>query len=92
MDEFIQLSWILLEAKLQYYHPELVHASHGADYIFSDQIYDAMESDYKRLAGELGQPPSVTDAVGFPLHTPSGRLVANKLKNKKGCKLEELLK
>jgi len=84
---FYMLSWMILEAKLQYYHPELVHKSHGSDYVLSDQEYDAIEADYKALAKTLGFNPTASNCVGFPMDTPSGQLVLDKLRNKKGRNL-----
>jgi NAD-dependent DNA ligase len=68
----IELTWQLLEEKAKYY-------GYAKGEIISDQKYDALEEEYKALCKELKKPTSVTDTVGFPLNSPSGRLVLSKL-------------
>jgi hypothetical protein len=77
------LSWRLLEAKLQYYNPEKIHPSHGNDYVYTDTVYDAMEAEYRKLCDLLGKKPTACEHVGFPFHTPSGRIILEKLSNRK---------
>lgn len=57
--EFVSLSWKLIEWKVAYYHPELVHATRRSDYEVSDEVYDESERRYLTLCRELGQPNTV---------------------------------
>lgn len=67
---YISLRWTLLEAKYFYYHkPESKH-------VRPDSWYDTLEDELLILADKLGKPGKM--AVGFPIDTGSGRMVAEK--------------
>ena len=66
---YLKILWTLLEAKYFYYlKPCSIH-------VRSDTWYDQLEDEYKVLAEKLGH--TVDMSVGFPLDTPSGRMVAS---------------
>jgi hypothetical protein len=73
-----QLKWLLLELKLMYYYPHLVHSSWLAELSKSDQYYDELLATIKRLD------PIYEEEVGFNMDTPSGKLVMSKLCTPKG--------
>ncbi len=52
--EFVRLGWWLIERKVAYYKPELVHAGWYGKYECSDDEYDAAEQRYLTLCRELG--------------------------------------
>jgi hypothetical protein len=77
------LSWKLLEAKCQYYRPELVHESWGDEFVFTDRDYDRMEVKYAELADKLSLSKHILYDVGFPVDSSRGRLVLSLLGVKK---------
>jgi hypothetical protein len=76
--QHIELSWRILEAKLMYYRPELVHKSWHSHLAMTDSQYDAMEDTYRVLCERLNKKCYAVDMVGFDLERPSGRLVCSK--------------
>ena len=52
--QFVRLSWALIEYKVMYYRPELVHESRHYGLTISDATYDALEIKYLTLCRELG--------------------------------------
>jgi len=53
-ERFVSLGWSLIRHRLlYYYYPEYVE--------ISDRKYDAYEKAYKRLAEQLGEPPTAID-------------------------------
>lgn len=73
---FIQLSWKIIEYKMAYYRPDLVHKDHMNKLTVSDVEYDSLENEYKNLADKLGLPASAHEMVGFDLERPCCNLVA----------------
>jgi hypothetical protein len=80
-ERFVQLGWQILEMKMAYYLPHMVHSDWVKEYTVSDQTYDTLESEYRSLAHKLNLPPSACEHVGFPSDAPCGKLVASKLSN-----------
>ena len=82
-------SWALLELKIMYYHPELVHESWHAVLQVRDSIYDAIESEYKELAGIEDLP------VGVDIERPAARVILGTIGKERGpndkTQLERLL-
>ena len=83
MEQFVQLSWRLLEYKLMYYNPDRVHSSWNEALTIPDSDYDQLESQYKTLGNSLGLPLSVTEMVDFDFSRPSCKLVMKKLASQK---------
>lgn len=52
-EEFVQLSWKIIEWKVAYYKPEHVHPSRRKDYEVSDEVYDEAEVRYLTLCRKL---------------------------------------
>lgn len=72
--KFTELSWIILEAKYEYYwldNPSL-----------EDYEFDLIEREYIKLAKELNLPPTASDMVGFDFKRPSCALVQRKYVDK----------
>lgn len=80
---FVELSWRLLELKLSYYYPAVIHESRKKEVSIPDQAYDALADEYRKLAKELGLPASADDMVGFDFDRPSCSLVAGHLRSPK---------
>ena len=55
----VQLSWALIEFKVMYYRPGLVHRSWHEGLTISDERYDEMEVEYLRLCRKLNRPNTV---------------------------------
>ena len=53
--EFVRLGWWLIERKVAYYKPELVHESWLEKVTCHDDDYDAGERRYLTLCRELGR-------------------------------------
>jgi hypothetical protein len=51
--ELCALGWKLIELKVAYYKPEVVHESRVKELTLSDDIYDAMEIRYLELIRKL---------------------------------------
>jgi len=79
VNEFVQMSWKLLEYRLMYYHPDKVHPSWHDELTVPDSDYDLLEAQYKRVAEELGVVQTITHMVDFDLSRPSCKLVMKKL-------------
>jgi len=82
--QHVELSWRILEAKLMYYRPELVHASWHNHLTITDSQYDAIEDTYRILCKRLNKECYAVNMVGFDLEKPSGRLVCSKYQMPKG--------
>jgi hypothetical protein len=82
----VSLSWLILEMKLAYYHPEKIHKSWLNDVVRPDKVYDALELEYINLCNKLGHKPTASDMVGFDFDRPSCRLVLERLSKPKGVK------
>jgi hypothetical protein len=52
--EHTALGWRLIEWKVAYYKPEVIHSSRLGDYEVSDEVYDAAEVRYLTLCRKLG--------------------------------------
>jgi hypothetical protein len=78
-ERFVQLSWLILELKLAYYLPHLIHPDWNKEKSVSDQEYDALELEYRSLAKHLKLSATACEHVGFPSEHPCGRLVMSKL-------------
>jgi len=76
IDPQIGLSWKLIECKLMYYRPDLVHKSWHEKLRVSDADYDELESLYSDSY--------TTDMVGIDISRPSVRLAISKYTNPKG--------
>ncbi|MEM4379120.1 MAG: hypothetical protein QXL01_00335 [Thermoplasmatales archaeon] len=83
-ERFVWLSWKLMECKLMYYQPDLVHPSWHKDLGVLDSQYDAWESEYLSLASKLMLEPTVCLMVGFDTERASSRLILNKYSKQKG--------
>ena len=79
-ERYITTLWSLLEAKLGYYHPEVIHESWKKEVMISDATYDKLEQSAKDMAAELGE--TFIPVVGFP-DTASAKIVRSKLSHKK---------
>jgi hypothetical protein len=59
-EEFVKewslLGWKIIEWKVAYYLPNLVHKSRIADYTISDDLYDEAEKRYLKLCRRVGLP------------------------------------
>lgn len=78
IERVTELSWKLIELKLAYYRPDLLHD----DWLHlkvPDGLYDALEDEYLMLCEQLNLRPTATEMVGFDDTKPSGRLVYSKL-------------
>lgn len=62
---------MLLEHKCRYY----VHSRSTID----DYTFDMLEAEYRKLAEELGEPPSASDMVDFDTKRPSCQRVMDKV-------------
>lgn len=80
-ERFVRLCWQILEMKMAYYLPHMVHSDWVKEYTVSDQIYDTLENEYRSLAQKLNLSPSACEHVGFPSEAPCGKLVMSKLSN-----------
>lgn len=79
----LEFSWKIIEYKLMYYRPDLVHDSWHKDLTISDSDYDKIEEEYIKMCRELKLTPTVTEMVGIDLTRPSCKLVLSKLSKKK---------
>ena len=93
---FVRLSWALIEYKVMYYRPDLVHASRHEGLTVPDVVYDRLETRYLALCRVLGRPNTVVHKVplGFDdvdsdgammeidENRPSVQLVISKLKTR----------
>ena len=77
-EEFVSLSWKILEAKYIYY---VLNGSHKQS--LPDANYDIMAKRYDELAEGLQKEPTATNMVGFDETRPSCRLAMEKLGIKK---------
>ena len=78
--ELITIQWALLEGKLAYYSPEVIHPTWKAHVTLSDFTYDALEIRAIALAKELGV--EFVPYVGLP-NTSSMKMIRSKLSHKK---------
>lgn len=90
--EHAKLCWWLIERKVAYYKPELVHISWRDKVTTSDDEYDAAEQRYLTLCRELGRDNTIVHK-GYPgfedvpgegmmeadMSRPSVQLVVHKL-------------
>jgi hypothetical protein len=53
--EFRELGWRLIEWKVSYYKPEVVHPTRSKDCVVTDEVYDAAEVRYLTLCRKLNQ-------------------------------------
>ena len=83
LSRFNQLAWRILERKLVYYHPELVHNSWLTCIQVSDTVYDKEEVEYLQLAKQLNLEPTAQLTVQFDLDKACCRLVLSKLQRGK---------
>ena len=67
----VELSWKLLEHKFMYY---VVKRS-----VISDEMYDKLAMEYRRLCKEANVAPTADDMVGFDFGKASCRIVAAKM-------------
>jgi hypothetical protein len=96
-EEFVALSWRLIEWKVAYYKGDLVNPARRKDYEVSDDEYDAAEVRYLTLCRQLKMPNTIVhkgwpgfEDVGYE-HAmmevdedrPSVRLVISKLSSPK---------
>jgi hypothetical protein len=65
----------LLEYKLMYYHPELVHGDWHDDLMIPDSLYDCYDNQLSSFGLDI--------PVGFPDDTEEGRQVMAKLAKSK---------
>lgn len=88
------LGWAIIELKIAYYYPTLVHES-WHPYVFRpDAVYDGIEDEYRKLTAQLGQNPSAADMVGADFEKPSCRLaltLISKPKSTNICAVEQVL-
>ena len=83
-DEMFLLGWAIIELKLAYYRPDLIHDS-WKPYVFQpDSFYDAVEDRYRMLCKSRGVPASAADMVDADLDRPSVRLAASMLGQDRG--------
>jgi hypothetical protein len=96
----IDLGWKIIEWKLMYYRPEMVHPSWRADLTISDEDYDEAEQDYLYHCAKYKLPNTVVHKtypglekidyrhamVEVDLSRPSVQLVVKKLGSPKGAK------
>jgi hypothetical protein len=64
-EEHVRLSWWLIERKVAYYKPEVLHSSRYGDYVVSDEAYDAAEQRYLTLCRKLGLTNTIVHK-GYP--------------------------
>ena len=76
--KYIQLGWRIMELKLMYYLPELVHKSWHQHLTLTDHQYDVIENDYVTLCNKLGKEPTASNMVEFDINRSSARLVLSK--------------
>ena len=77
-ERHVWLSWKILECKLMYYRPELVHESWHKTLATPDAQYDAYEAEYLKLCTKLKLEPTAQQMVGFDTNRSSCRLVLEK--------------
>jgi len=82
-NRLVELSWKIVECKLTYYRPDLVHKDWKEEITRSDQQYDAYENEYRDLCKTEGVEPYSCEMVGFDLERASARVVMEKYRNKK---------
>lgn len=63
--ELAHLSWRIIEWKVQYYRPDLVHESWGNEFIIDDATYDAHELRYLELC-RITKSPNTLVHKGYP--------------------------
>lgn len=83
MNKFAVISWQLLEYKLAYYHPHLIHDDWKKEVMVEDSVYDKLEDEYKQMCKDLNVEPTASAMVGFDFTRPSCKLVVFKLSNPK---------
>jgi len=91
----IHLAWAIIELKISYYRPDLIHPSWSAVVSQSDAFYDSLEDEYRLLCKLNGAEPSAADMVGVDLEKPSCRLAVNMLsqpKNNNKASVEHFLR
>lgn len=94
--EFVDLSWKLIEYKIFYYQPGMVHESWFDILTIPDEQYDTLERRYLTLCVKLKHRNTVvhkkySDITGYEgngmmeidINRPSVQLVTNKLGNKR---------
>ncbi len=57
------LSWKIIEWKIAYYYPHLIHPSRIADHTVSDDEYDKAEVRYLELCKQLGKRNTVVHKI-----------------------------
>ena len=77
-NKVVQLSWELLEHKLIYHHGIPARYLHVED--ISNELYEEKEKEYVKLK-QKENPNFKYEIVGFPSHTPSGKLVVQYAKD-----------
>lgn len=82
---FVRLSWKILEHKWRYYWG----VRHGVQPI-SDEKYDKIETNYKKLAKVLKLKTYASDMVGFDFDRPSCRIVHENMCRKYGIKKKDI--
>jgi hypothetical protein len=78
----VELSWALLEYKLAYYRPELVHPDNLSRYQIPDHTYDQLEATYKKICTARRMKPSISEMVDFDVTRGSSKMVMQRLANK----------
>jgi hypothetical protein len=86
---FTLLGWALLEWKMAYYRPHLVHRSWGTEFGMSDTLYEAAEDIYKELARKLGKFTYVTDLIEIDETKGNAAVALGKLSSTKADIIRE---
>lgn len=81
---FRLLGWALIEWKVQYHRPNLVHPAWGDTFVIDNIHYDIAEGLYKTYAKRLGKPTYTTDMVEIDENRGSVKLVLDKMSNAPG--------
>lgn len=85
IEKHIQHSWAVLEHKWRYY----VGTKYGVKPV-SDEKYDKIEENYKKLCKVLKLPTTASDMVGFDFNRGSCKIVHIKMCNQYKLKVEDL--
>jgi len=88
------LGWAIIELKIAYYHPHLIHESWKSTVFQPDSFYDALEDEYRKLSNVFGRAASACDMVGADFERPSVRLALSLIGQPKGinkCSIENFI-
>lgn len=81
---FKLLGWAIIEWRIQYFKPNIVHPSWGDTYMIPDVMYELAEGLYRKYAERLGVPTYTIDMIELDESRGSVRMAISKLSDPPG--------